>query len=149
MPELSRLLGVGNVNVFGVGQYSMRIWLDPQTLHARGLAPQDVINAIQQQSQQVTAGQIGAPPAPANQDFQHTVNVEGRLADPAEFGKHRGQGRDTANGGQITRVGDVARVELGCADVLAGLGTEQQAFGRRGDLPVADRQRARMSRPAS
>src|SRR5277367_1089547 len=50
VPELSRLLGVGNVNVFGVGQYSMRIWLDPQTLHARGLAPQDVINAIQQQS---------------------------------------------------------------------------------------------------
>ncbi len=112
VPELSRLLGVGNVNVFGVGQYSMRIWLDPQTLHARGLAPQDVINAIQQQSQQVTAGQIGAPPAPANQDFQYTVNVEGRLADPAEFGNIVVK-VDTSNGGQITRVKDVARVELG------------------------------------
>src|SRR3984885_5841925 len=112
VPELSRLPGVGNVNVFGVGQYSMRIWLDPQTLHTRNLTPQDVINAIQQQSQQVTAGQIGAPPAPANQDFQYTVNVEGRLADPTEFGNIVVK-VDTANGGQITRVKDVARVELG------------------------------------
>jgi hydrophobic/amphiphilic exporter-1 (mainly G- bacteria), HAE1 family len=57
--ELSRLPGVGNVNVFGAGQYSMRIWLDPDRLQARGLVPQDVINAIQRQSQEVTAGQIG------------------------------------------------------------------------------------------
>src|SRR5690348_869003 len=81
LPELSRIPGVGNVSVFGVGQYSMRIWLDPQKLFARGLTPQDVINVIQQQSQQVTAGQIGIPPAPASQDFQYTVNVEGRLTD--------------------------------------------------------------------
>ena len=112
VPELSRLLGVGNVNVFGVGQYSMRIWLDPQTLHARGLAPQDVINAIQQQSQQVTAGQIGAPPAPREPGFPIHVNVEGRLADPTEFGNIVVK-VDTSNGGQITRVKDVARVELG------------------------------------
>src|SRR3984957_8320900 len=105
VPELSRLPGVGNVNVFGVGQYSMRIWLDPQALLARGLAPQDVINAVQQQSQQVTAGQIGAPPAPADQAFQYTVNVEGRLADPTEFGNIVVK-VDTANGGQITRVKD-------------------------------------------
>ena len=112
VPELSRLPGVGNVNVFGVGQYSMRIWMDPQAMHVRNLTPQDVINVIQQQSQQVTAGQIGAPPAPANQDFQYTVNVEGRLADPAEFGNIVVK-VDTSNGGQITRVKDVARVELG------------------------------------
>ena len=112
VPELSRLPGVGNVNVFGVGQYSMRIWLDPQALHVRGLTPQDVINVIQQQSQQVTAGQIGAPPAPANQDFQYTVNVEGRLADPIEFGNIVVK-VDASNGGQITRVKDVGRVELG------------------------------------
>ena len=55
--------------------------------------PQDVIQAIQQQSQQVTAGQVGAPPAPAGQDFQYTVDVEGRLADPAEFAQHHRQGR--------------------------------------------------------
>ena len=112
VPELSRVPGVGNVGVFGVGQYSMRIWLDPQTLQARGLAPEDVIKAIQQQSQQVTAGQVGAPPAPAGQDFQYTVNVEGRLIDPAEFGNIIVK-VDSSNGGQITRVKDVGRVELG------------------------------------
>ena len=89
--------GVGNVNVFGVGQYAMRVWLDPQTLHARGLTPQDVIQAMQQQSQQVAAGQIGTPPAPAGPGFQYTVNVEGRLTDPAQFGEHHRQVRQ--NGG--------------------------------------------------
>ncbi len=112
VPELSRVPGVGNVNVFGVGQYSMRIWLDPQTLQARGLAPEDVIHAIQQQSQQVTAGQVGAPPAPSGQVFQYTVNIEGRLADPAEFANIIVK-VDSSNGGQITRVKDVGRVELG------------------------------------
>jgi HAE1 family hydrophobic/amphiphilic exporter-1 len=112
VPELSRVPGVGNVGVFGVGQYSMRIWLDPQTLQARGLAPEDVIRAIQQQSQQVTAGQVGAPPAPTGQVFQYTVNIEGRLIDPAEFGNIIVK-VDSANGGQITRVKDVGRVELG------------------------------------
>ena len=62
--ELARLPGVGNVNVFGVGQYAMRIWMDPQRLHTFDLVPQDVINVIKQQSQQVAAGQIGMPPAP-------------------------------------------------------------------------------------
>jgi HAE1 family hydrophobic/amphiphilic exporter-1 len=110
--ELSRVPGVGSVVVFGVGQYAMRIWLDPDVLRSRGLTPADVIGAVQQQNQQVTGGQIGTPPAPETQAFQYTVNVEGRLADPAEFGgiivKVNG-----ANGGQITRVRDVARVELG------------------------------------
>ena len=119
VPELSRLPGVGNVNVFGVGQYSMRIWLDPQALLARGLTPQDVINVVQQQSQQVTAGQIGAPPAPADQDFQYTVNVEGRLADPAEFGNIVVK-VDSSNGGQITRIKDVGRVELGAQTYSQG-----------------------------
>jgi HAE1 family hydrophobic/amphiphilic exporter-1 len=112
VPELARVPGVGNVGVFGVGQYSMRIWLDPQTLQARGLAPEDVIKAIQQQSQQVTAGQIGAPPAPTGQVFQYTVNIEGRLADPAAFANIIVK-VDSSNGGQITRVKDVGRVELG------------------------------------
>src|SRR5439155_11963047 len=82
--ELSRLPGVGNVTVFGAGQYSMRICLDPNKLYARNLMPQDVISAIQQQSQQVTAGQVGAPPAPAGQSFQYTLNVSGRLTDTSE-----------------------------------------------------------------
>jgi HAE1 family hydrophobic/amphiphilic exporter-1 len=110
--ELARVPGVGNVVIFGVGQYAMRVWLDPNAMQNRGLTPADVIGAIQQQNQQVTGGQIGTPPAPQSQNFQYTINVEGRLADPAQFGniivKVKG-----ANGGQITRVKDVARVELG------------------------------------
>jgi len=73
--SISRLPGVGSVNVFGAGQYSMRVWLDPNRLHARGLTTQDVIQALQQQNQDVTAGQVGMPPAPVDQDFQYTVNV--------------------------------------------------------------------------
>jgi HAE1 family hydrophobic/amphiphilic exporter-1 len=83
--ELARLPGVGNVVVFGAGEYAMRVWLDPQKMYALGLIPQDVINVISQQSQQVTAGQIGLPPTPPTQDFQNTVNVQGRLSDPAQF----------------------------------------------------------------
>ena len=67
--ELSRLPGVGNVSVFGAGQYSMRIWLDPDKLQTRALVPQDVIQAIQQQNQQVAAGQLGMPPTPAGQSL--------------------------------------------------------------------------------
>ena len=110
--ELARVPGVGNVVIFGVGQYAMRIWLDPGSLRNLGLTPADVINAIQQQNQQVTGGQIGTPPAPENQAFQYTVNVQGRLADPAAFGAIIVK-VNSANGGQITRVRDVARVELG------------------------------------
>jgi HAE1 family hydrophobic/amphiphilic exporter-1 len=110
--EVTRIPGVGNVNVFGVGQYAMRVWLDPQKLQARGLVAQDVIQAVQQQSQQVTAGQVGTPPAPAGQAFQYTVNVEGRLADVAAFNEIIVKVASGGSGG-ITRVKDVARVELG------------------------------------
>ena len=108
--ELSRMPGVGNVVIFGAGQYSMRIWLDPEKLQARGLMPKDVINSLQQQSQQVTAGQVGAPPAPAVQSFQYTLNVYGRLDDPEEFANVIVK---TGTAGQVTRVSDIGRVELG------------------------------------
>src|ERR1700748_1301033 len=108
--ELSRLPGVGNVTVFGAGQYSMRVWLDPNKLQVRGLMPQDVIQAIQQQSQQVTAGQVGAPPTPPGQSFQYTLNVNGRLDDKAEFEDIIVK---TGNSGDVTRVRDVGWVELG------------------------------------
>src|SRR6201997_2875566 len=75
--EIARLPGVGNVVVFGAGQYSMRVWLDPNKMQARGLVPQDVIQALRQQSAQVTAGQIGGPPAASGQSFQYTFNVFG------------------------------------------------------------------------
>ena len=108
--ELSRLPGVGNVTVFGAGQYSMRIWLDPSKLQARGLMPQDVIQAVQQQSQQVTAGQIGAPPTPPGQAFQYTLNVAGRLEDKSQFEDIIVK---TGTAGEVTRVRDVGSVELG------------------------------------
>src|SRR5262245_53573879 len=79
--EIARLPGVGNVVVFGAGQYSMRVWLDPNKMQARGLMPQDIIEALRQQSTQVTAGQIGAPPAPRGQTFQYTLRCR-RLDTP-------------------------------------------------------------------
>src|ERR1700754_5084504 len=108
--ELSRLSGVGNVTVFGAGQYSMRIWLDPNKLQARGLMPQDVIQAIQQQSQQVSAGQVGAPPTPPGQAFQYTLNVNGRLEDTGQFENIIVK---SGTSGDVTRVRDVGWVELG------------------------------------
>jgi HAE1 family hydrophobic/amphiphilic exporter-1 len=108
--ELSRLPGVGNVTVFGAGQYSMRVWLDPNKLQVRALMPQDVISAIQQQSQQVTAGQVGMPPTPPGQAFQYTLNVNGRLDDKDQFEDIIVK---TGNVGDVTRVRDVGWVELG------------------------------------
>ena len=108
--ELARLPGVGNVTVFGAGQYSMRIWLDPNKLQARDLMPQDVISAIQQQSQQVAAGQVGSPPTPPGQAFQYTLNVNGRLEDASQFENIIVK---TGNNGEVTRLRDIGWVELG------------------------------------
>ena len=110
--ELARLNGIGSVQVLGAGQYAMRIWMNPDLLQARSLTPQNVINVIQQQSQEVAAGQVGAPPAPKGQDFQYTLNLKGRLDDPAEIGNIVVKVNST-NGGQITRIRDIGRVELG------------------------------------
>ena len=108
--EIARLPGVGNVVVFGAGQYSMRVWLDPDKMHARGLTPQDVSQALQQQSAQVPAGQIGMPPVPSGQTFQYTLNVVGRLDDAEAFA---GVIVKSGSSGDVTRVRDVGRVELG------------------------------------
>jgi HAE1 family hydrophobic/amphiphilic exporter-1 len=108
--ELARLPGVGNVTVFGAGQYSMRLWLDPNKLQARGLMPQDVIQSVQQQSQQVTAGQVGMPPTATGQAFQYTLNVNGRFDDANQFADIVVK---TGNNGEVTRLRDVGRVELG------------------------------------
>ncbi|MGH8048315.1 MAG: efflux RND transporter permease subunit [Chthoniobacterales bacterium] len=110
--ELTRVEGVGGVTVFGVGQYSMRIWLDPAQLQARSLVPNDVIEAIQAQNTDVTAGKIGGAPAPSSQAYALTVNVNGALDTPEEF-EDIVVKSDTQNGGRITRLRDVARVELG------------------------------------
>jgi HAE1 family hydrophobic/amphiphilic exporter-1 len=110
--ELARLKGVGSVTIFGAGEYAMRIWMNPDLLQTRGLTPQDVISAIQLQSQQVTAGQAGAPPAPKGQDFQYSLDIKGRLDEVAEFENIVVKAAN-ANGGQITRIRDIGRVELG------------------------------------
>jgi hydrophobic/amphiphilic exporter-1 (mainly G- bacteria), HAE1 family len=109
---VARLPGVGDVNVFGAGDYSMRVWLDPEKLQARGLTPKDVIDAINQQNQQVAAGQVGMPPAPTGQNFQYTVSVLGRLTDAQQFADIVVK-IEQGNGGRITRIKDIGRVELG------------------------------------
>ena len=107
---LSRIPGVGDIGIYPGSDYSMRIWLDPEQLDSRNLTTAEVIAAIREQNVQVAAGQIGQPPAPAGQNFQYTVNVLGRLSDIEQF-------EDivikTGEGGRITRLRDVARVELG------------------------------------
>ena len=110
--DLARVPGVGNVAVLGASQYAMRIWFDPNLLQARNLTPADVLQAVQQQSQEVSSGQLGAPPTPSAQPFQYTLNVAGRFRDPAEFGNIIIK-TGSAAGGQITRLRDVARIELG------------------------------------
>ena len=108
--EIARLDGVGSVSVFGAGQYAIRIWLDPQKLQARDLIPKDVIDAVNLQSRSTSAGQVGLPPVPQGQAFQYSINVHGKLDDVSEFENIIVK---TDKGGRITRLKDVARVELG------------------------------------
>ena len=107
---LTRGDGVGGVTAFGGGEYSMRIWLDPAKMAARGLSPQDVITAIEQQNMEVSAGSVGAGPDAGDTQFQYTVTSRGRLSDPAEFSNIILKG---GNGSGILHLSDVARVELG------------------------------------
>jgi multidrug efflux pump len=110
---LSRSYGVGNVQIFGERDYSMRVWLDPNRMYARGLTVTDVISAIQSQNVQVAAGQLGAPPAPKGTAFTLTINTLGRLITPDQFKQiivKRG------SNGQIVYLADVADVELGAQD---------------------------------
>jgi len=110
--ELARIDGVGGVTVFGVGEYSMRIWLNPVAMQARSLVPSDVVSALQDQNAEVTSGQVGSPPSAKTQAFQLTVNSNGQLNTVEEFEDIIVKS-NTQNGGQITRLRDVARVELG------------------------------------
>ena len=110
--ELTRIDGVGGVTVFGVGEYSMRVWLDPQQLKARSLEPTNVVSALSSQNTEVTAGQVGSPPAPGGQAYQLTVNANGELNTVEEF-ENIIVKSSTNSGGQITLLRDVAKVELG------------------------------------
>lgn len=107
---LSRVEGVGGVGAFGGGQYSMRVWLDPEKMRARGITPQDVEAAVQSQNMQVSAGSVGTSPAATDQAFEYTITTPGRLSAPEEFGNI--VLRTDASGGML-RLRDIARVELG------------------------------------
>jgi multidrug efflux pump len=107
--RLARLNGMGDVQIFGAGDYAMRVWLDPQKVAQRGMTASDVVAAIREQNVQVAAGVVGAPPD-TKAPFQLSVNAPGRLSTEEEFGKIIV--KTNADGG-ITHLRDVARIELG------------------------------------
>ena len=140
--RLARLPGVGDVIVFGIGQYSMRIWLDPELMRQRSLTPTDVIKAIQKQNAKVTAGQVGMPPMPAGPGFPTDRECRGR-ADrrAAEFEQIIVKTPHPIMGGQITRVRDIGRVELGAQTYSQFFKMNGGQAGRHRHLPVARGQR--------
>lgn len=115
---LARQPGVGDIIVFGARDYSMRLWLNPEKIAARGLTASEVVAAVREQNVQVAAGVVGQQPSPENAEFQYTVSSLGRLTQPEQFGeiviKQGGNG-------QITRLKDVARIEMGAKDYNSGL----------------------------
>ena len=108
--RLARIPGVAAANVFGVGNYSMRIWLDPAQLKMRNLMPSDVIAVINKQNVLLTSGQIGSPPTPLGQDFQYTLNVTSAMTTPEQFGRIVVK---TGSKSDITYLRDIARIEMG------------------------------------
>lgn len=116
--SLARLPGVGDIMIFGARDYSMRLWLNPDKIAARNLTAGDVVNAIREQNVQVVAGVVGQQPSKEHTDFQYTVSTTGRLMEADQFAEIViKQGQD----GQLTRLKDVARIELGAKDYNSGL----------------------------
>ncbi|UYO52095.1 efflux RND transporter permease subunit [Rhodopseudomonas palustris] len=111
--RLARIPGVGQVQLFGSGDYSMRVWLDPQKVAERGLSPADVVREIRAQNVQAAAGQVGSSPGEPGLDLQLSVNAQGRLQTEEEFGEIIVKNGDN---GEVVRLRDVARIELGAAD---------------------------------
>jgi HAE1 family hydrophobic/amphiphilic exporter-1/multidrug efflux pump len=107
---LARIAGVGEATVLSALDYSMRIWMNPERMASLGIAPGDVIAAIERQNLQASAGQIGAPPAPPGQQVQYTLRAQGRLRDVEAFERIIVRTRPD---GAIVRIRDIARVELG------------------------------------
>jgi len=127
--RLSRLQGVGQVKIFGASDYAMRIWLDPDKVASRGLNAEDVTNAIRAQNVEVAAGVIGAQPAAPGTELQLNVTAQGRLETPEQFGEIIIK---TGADGAVTRLKDVARIELGSSTyALRSLLDNQNA------LPIA------------
>lgn len=110
--QLARILGVGEAQVFGGGDYAMRAWIDPDKAAARGLTASDIVNAIREQNVQVSAGQLGAEPI-GSSDFLTLINAKGRLSTPEEFGNIV---LKAGSNGEILQLKDVARLEMGAGD---------------------------------
>ncbi|MGF6090397.1 efflux RND transporter permease subunit [Pseudomonas sp. 18173] len=148
--ELARLGGVGDVQLFGMGDYSLRVWLDPNKTASRNLTATDVVTAIREQNRQVAAGALGAPPAPNAQSFQLSVNTQGRLVSEEEFENIIIR---SGENGEITRLKDIARVELGSSQyALRSLLNNQPAvaipiFQRPGSnaIEISNEVRAKMA----
>ena len=149
--ELTRIDGVGDVQVFGAGEFSLRVWLDPEQVASLGLTTADVVAAIREQNRQAAAGAIGAPPAASANDYQLLINVKGRLESEEEFGNivvRMGQN------GEVTHLRDIARIELGSNSyALRSLLDNQPAvalpiFQRPGSnaIEISDNVRATMAR---
>jgi multidrug efflux pump len=147
---LRRLDGIGDVQIFGAGEYSMRVWLDPQELAQRGLTTGDVVKAIREQNVQVAAGKLNAPPGPNDSAFQLNINTRGRLSSVDDF-------KDiilrTDADGSVVHLRDVARVQLGADQyALRSLLDNQEAvaipiFARPGSnaIQISDEVRATMA----
>jgi HAE1 family hydrophobic/amphiphilic exporter-1 len=110
---LSRLPGIGNVQVLGAGQYAMRLWVKPDQLAKLGITVPDIVSALQAQNNVNPAGKVGGEPAPKGQEFTYSVLAQGRLLTPEEFGEI--VVRESPDRG-VVRVRDVARIELGSND---------------------------------
>jgi multidrug efflux pump len=111
--RLARIQGVGQVGIWGGGEYAMRVWLDPQKVAQRGLSASDVVRAIREQNVQAAAGVVGASPGLPGVDLQLSINAQGRLQSEDEFGDIIVK---TGADGAVTRLRDIARLELGAAD---------------------------------
>ncbi|MBB3971602.1 efflux RND transporter permease subunit [Hansschlegelia beijingensis] len=147
--RLARIPGVGQVQLFGSGDYSMRVWLDPQKVAENGLSASDVVNEIRAQNVQAAAGAVGGSPTPSDVDLQLSLNAQGRLQSEEEFGDIIVK---TGANGEIVRLRDVARIEMGAADyALRSLLDNKSAvavpiFQAPGSnaIEIADRVRAEM-----
>src|SRR5712692_10252619 len=134
---MARLEGVGDVQILGAQDYSMRVWLDPDKLQSRNLTAGDVIRVLREQNVQVAAGRIGQPPVPQGQDFQYTLSTLGRLVEAEQFADII---LKTGTDGEVTYLKDVARTELGARsqDTLFRLDGQPSAGIRIYQLPGAN-----------
>jgi multidrug efflux pump subunit AcrB len=126
---LARIPGVGQVAVFGSGDYSMRLWLDPDKMAARNLAPIDIITAVSQQNAQIAAGAVGQQPLPSKGTYEFSINANGRLVTEEEFEKIVVK---TGQFGETILLKDVARVELGASTYAL----RSQLNGKNRSLPI-------------